>query len=92
MKRGTILTWTTTAFLLQACAASTPSGEIEVGPVQQAAAEPCAGPVILPDRALSDAELEVFWRRDRIRLVNCREKHAVLADYAKATQAELSGE
>jgi len=66
------------------------SAEITVPAPEQAVLEPCAGPVLLPDRALEDLETEAFWRRDRIRLVDCRDKHKILAAYATAVQAEIT--
>ena len=32
---------------------------------------PCADPVVLPDRALSDRDIEVMWGRDRSALREC---------------------
>ncbi|KFI27241.1 hypothetical protein CG51_10705 [Haematobacter missouriensis] len=40
---------------------------------------PCDRPVSLPDRALSDREVEVYWGRDRAALVACRSRHEGLA-------------
>ena len=42
---------------------------------------PCAGPVALPERALTDAEVEVLWGRDRTALRACGERHAALAGW-----------
>jgi uncharacterized protein YceK len=33
---------------------------------------PCADPVTLPDRALTDQEIEIFWGRDRTALRVCK--------------------
>lgn len=63
------------AFLLTGCAASTASRP-PVDPIPASIAAPCANPVILPDRALSDQEVEVFWGRDRTALRSCKSKHA----------------
>jgi hypothetical protein len=40
---------------------------------------PCADPVDLPDRALSDQDIEVFWGRDRVALLDCAAKVEVLS-------------
>jgi hypothetical protein len=40
---------------------------------------PCAVPVTLPERALSDQEVEVLWGRDRDGLRACGSRHAGLA-------------
>lgn len=40
---------------------------------------PCADPVRLPDRALSDQEIEVLWGRDRAALRACEGRHGALA-------------
>lgn len=45
---------------------------------------PCAAPVGLPDRALSDRDIEVFWGRDRSALRACGSRHQGLAGWAVA--------
>lgn len=40
---------------------------------------PCDRPVSLPDRALSDRDVELLWGRDRAALVACRSRHEGLA-------------
>jgi hypothetical protein len=35
---------------------------------------PCADPVVLPDRALSNRDIEVMWGRDRSALRECVER------------------
>lgn len=39
---------------------------------------PCAAPVRLPERALTGAEVEILWGRDRSALRACASKHAGL--------------
>ena len=41
---------------------------------------PCERPVSLPDRALSDRDVELLWGRDRAALVACRSRHEGLAE------------
>jgi len=45
--------------------------------------EPCPRPVALPDRGLSQAEVETAWRRDRIALVACGDRLTGLAGYLR---------
>ena len=58
-----ILSLCLSACLLAGCAASTPS-------IKPAVAH-CPAPVTLPDRALTDQEVERFWSRDRASLLDC---------------------
>lgn len=44
---------------------------------------PCDHPVTLPDRALSDQEVEIYWGRDRSALRACASRHAGLIDAAQ---------
>jgi hypothetical protein len=41
--------------------------------------QPCAAPVALPDRGLTDQEVERLWGRDRSALRACASRHAALA-------------
>jgi hypothetical protein len=40
---------------------------------------PCDRPVALPDRALSDRDVEIYWLRDRRALAECADKAATLS-------------
>lgn len=42
---------------------------------------PCARPVALPDRGMSQSEVEQFWRRDRIALADCGDRLEGLAGF-----------
>lgn len=42
-------------------------------------ADPCAAPVVLPERWLNDQEVELFWARDRRELLNCAGKVEALS-------------
>ena len=42
-------------------------------------ADPCADPVQVPERWLSDREVEVLWSRDRQELLDCGDKVDVLS-------------
>lgn len=39
---------------------------------------PCNYPVQLPERGLSDREIEIYWGRDRAELLSCGEKVKLL--------------
>lgn len=43
--------------------------------------QPCAAPVLLPDRAISQGEAEVLWGRDRRALRACGSRHAGLVGW-----------
>lgn len=61
------------ALALNACAASTTSVK---------STDPCAEPVLLPERWLSDQEVELLWARDRRALLDCGGKVEVLSGRA----------
>lgn len=66
------------ASVLTGCAAST-AVEAPVRPdLPPSLVTPCAAPVALPERALSDQEVEVAWGRDRSALRACASRHAGL--------------
>jgi len=44
--------------------------------------QPCMVPGVLPERGLSDQEVEVFWGRDRAALRACAGRHAGLVEWA----------
>jgi hypothetical protein len=48
--------------------------------------------VKLPDRAITQAELEELWGTDRARLRSCAMRHGALRDFYAARDAELRGE
>jgi len=65
--------------LLAACGGSTPA---DLAPPPEALTAACAGPVALPHRDATQAEVERWWGRDRSALRACAERHALLADWA----------
>lgn len=77
-------------FLLAACGASIPSSNPPVlDPPPAQLTRSCPRPVDLPDRALSQVEVEELWIRDRQALINCGlSKDAVVRYYAQR-DAEL---
>ena len=44
-------------------------------PLPPSLLEPCPAPVPLPDRAISDQEVEILWGRDRSALRACGSRH-----------------
>jgi hypothetical protein len=64
-------------FPLAACSGSMPARPV---PPPPSLAVPCAEPVRLPARDMTQAEVETAWGRDRTALRDCREKHAALVE------------
>jgi hypothetical protein len=62
-----------TVFLLAACAVSKPSSSvgIDLPDLPSRYLTTSCTPAVLPDRALTRAEVEKLWARDRARLVKC---------------------
>lgn len=60
--------------LLLVCLVSGCGDSISVNPILG----PCMEPQKLPDRALSDREIEIYWGRDRAELRSCGEKVKIL--------------
>lgn len=59
-----------------ACAGSTPFAKApQLEPVAPELAADCDDPTKLPDRELTQAEAERYWRQDRYRLAVCRDRH-----------------
>lgn len=68
---------------LTACAGSIPSAEgINMDAPPPSAMMPCKRPVLLPDRALSQAEAEGYSIADRRELISCAGKQKILATWA----------
>ena len=68
--------------LLGACAGSKQSTEPpQLDAAPEALTKPCERPVTLPDRALTQAEVERLWITDRARLVECGMSKQAVVDY-----------
>jgi len=52
----------------------------------------CPRPVRLPDRELSQAEVEAYWLRDRQALIECGLTKQALLNYYQTRDALLTGE
>ena len=53
---------------------------------------PCADPVALPKRDLTEGETERFWHEDRIRLVVCGRRHAAVLSFYEDRDKRIAGE
>lgn len=60
---------TLVVFLLTACGGSTKFAD----------APPCERPVLIPERQITDQDIEVFWGRDRAELLVCGDKVEALS-------------
>lgn len=67
---------------LTACAGST-VGKAPVPSAPPSLLAACPRPVALPDRAMTQAEVEVSWGRDRSALRACRSRHAGLVEWVE---------
>lgn len=70
-------------FLMTGCAGSTGFGKgVPLTTADAAITQPCRGPVGLPDRAITQAETERYWKIDRASLKRCKaEKREVVRYY-----------
>jgi hypothetical protein len=78
------------ALALTACSASTRSGDsapILLPPIPRAIS--CERPLLLPDAALTRAQVEQLWARDRANLVKCGASLDTLITYYEGLAASL---
>ncbi len=78
------------ALALQACAGSTrpsSSGPILLPPLPRAIS--CERPLLLPETALTRAQVEQLWARDRANLIKCGASLETLVTYYEGLAAEL---
>lgn len=79
------------ALLLTACAGSRVSVSPEPAdfrPLPPEFRRACAGPVALPDAALSQAGVEAYWLKDRAALKACGGRHVATVKYWDAVSGE----
>ena len=70
------------ASILTACAASTPSARAPIDlPALPARLVQCERPVLMPEAALTRAQVEQLWARDRAALVKCGYNLAAVVGY-----------
>ncbi|MBL1437848.1 MAG: hypothetical protein COB08_016815 [Rhodobacteraceae bacterium] len=92
MKLSKILTPLALLWVLTACAGSIGLDDLaalDIPPAPPAAFEACADPVKLPDRALSQSEVEAAWLTDRLALLTCGDLLGVVSEYAVGFPAAL---
>jgi hypothetical protein len=59
-----------------ACAGSTPFAKApQLAAPDRELTRDCADPTVLPDRELTQAEVERYWGEDRFRLAVCRDRN-----------------
>jgi len=68
------------ALALTGCGGSTASG-IRLTAADAALTQPCRQPVRLPERELTQVDIERYWRIDRAALVRCAGEKAELVRY-----------
>lgn len=96
MRLNAILTLPALACLLTACGGSTAfdrlaatTAGVDVRAPDSALTAPCPGPAALPARALTQAEVERYWGRDRAGLAVCRDRHSGLVRFYATRDAAL---
>ncbi len=74
--------------ILLASCASTRSNKIVIAPLPPVIERPdssltklCNRPVALGDKALTQAQIEDLWSKDRVSLINCYKRHKAFADF-----------
>jgi hypothetical protein len=81
-----ILTLTLVAFPLAACGVSTKSATAikpRLASIDSALLKQCRNAVQIPDKALTQADVERYWGSDRASLVECRRRHKGLGEAIK---------
>ena len=53
--------------------------------------EPCKPPIELPNRALTQVEVETLWRQDRANLIACGKQLQTLVEIIRERDIKLSG-
>jgi hypothetical protein len=77
---------------LTACGVSTGSTKLLLANAPAELLRSCKLPVKLPERGLTQADIEKLWGSDRASLVKCYKKHKKTIDYYLARDAKLRGE
>lgn len=50
----------------------------------------CINPVQLPNKELSQIEVEKYWSQDRVHLILCKKSRKIIEDYYRKRDTELS--
>jgi len=91
MRRRLILAATVPACLTAACGGSIGSADLRVQPPDAAVVEPCARPARLAGAETARAQ-ETLWRRDRLALARCGDRHAAAVAWIEGVTGALGGE
>ena len=76
--------------LVTACDGYSPSvSDIDLDPPDAALTEPCPPLTKDPGRALTQAEVTIFWSRDRAAAALCRQKHEGLVQWSGSVTAAM---
>jgi hypothetical protein len=51
----------------------------------------CADPVQLPSGPMKQRDVEKYWSRDRVSLIECGDRHAALRDFYQQRDGALRG-
>lgn len=81
-------------FLVTGCLGSTGSSKIDKGILTQpdvVLVAECQGPVTIPDKELTQEEVEYYWSQDRKLLVVCKRKHGAVVKYYKKRDEAIMG-
>lgn len=80
------------AWALAACGDSTGSGDpgkLRVQRPSAAVTAPCARPAPIPTTATTQGAQETLWRRDRLSLADCADRHAVAVEWIDGIAEEF---
>lgn len=92
MKPLKILSLMIPVWALAACGGSTGSGDpgqLRVEPPSAAVMAACARPAPIPTTATTQGAQETLWRRDRIALADCADRHAVAVEWIEGVAGEF---
>lgn len=81
------------ALAVTGCSASTNyvSRAPRLDPPDSALTQTCPAPQTLPGGPMTQRDIERYWSRDRISLVDCGKRHDALTDYYVERDAALRG-
>lgn len=90
-----LLLWTGFAlFLIGGCTTAQripPVVKLELTPPDSALASPCRQPTAIPQRELTQGEVEALWSKDRVALSVCYKKHRGIIRYFETRDQKLAG-
>lgn len=93
VKRSKTLTLIALPLALGACSGSIGSVEPpKLSPPPAELIEPCERPVLLPERILTQSEVEALWIRDRANLIECGQYKDLLQEFYQDRDSRIGGE